>query len=243
MARTRPGILGRETGKRAANVRSDTMKRRLALLFGVAALVAAVVLRARRTPPGVARSKGQEPAKPLPPRPAPEAALSVEETLELAGPGDAAGDGSRDPVTQLQAPTHATQAPSAQPDRQSPETTRDVVEPAEDAPSTPTAQRQPARSAPATVSPPLPTRAVADVNAKRTADAAYLGALSELPATARRKRRVRLLPRRGRAREGLATWLPTVIVGGALLTGAITLVVSETLDGAIELVSNWFSLF
>jgi len=34
-----------------------------------------------------------------------------------------------------------------------------------------------------------------------------------------------------------------VIVGGALLTGAITLVVSETLDGAIELVSNWFSLF
>jgi hypothetical protein len=218
------------------------MKRRLALFLGVAALAAAVALLAREKPARRARSRRQELPKRLPPRPAPETRLPAPEPL-ATGPVGSPEAGADDSASVLEASVPPTKVPSADSERQPAMTTVGVLEPAGRAPATPPlAEPKPALSRPAPASSPLPPRAATGANGG-PADASFLGALSELPTPTRRRRRLRLFRRRGRAREGVATWLPTVIVGGALLTAVIVLVVSGILGGAIELVSNWFSLF
>jgi hypothetical protein len=243
MARTRPGILGREAERRAANVRSGTMKRRLALLFGVAALAALVAVRTRRTRVPVARPSDQEAPKPLWPRATPEARLPAQQGPATHPRARAAEESPGGSPAGLEAPARPAEGPPAQAESRPPATTVAVLDPAADAAPAPplAAPRWLSPSAPDPVSPPLPPRTVTDVNG-HAGDSAFLGALPEVSAPARRRRR-RFFPRRGRARDGLGTWLPTVIAGGALFTTVILLVVSGTLDGAIDVVSSWFALF
>ena len=219
------------------------MKRRLALLFGVAALAALVAVWTKRTSGRVARPDDQEAAKPFRPRATPEAPLPVQDGRGTHTRARAAEESPGGSPAELEAPARPAEGAPAQAESRPPATTVAVLEPAADAASAPplAAPRWLSASAPDPAFSPLPPRTVTDGNGY-AADSALLGALPEVSAPARRRRR-RLFPRRGRAREGLATWLPTVIAGGALFTTVILLVVSGTLDGAIDVVSSWFALF